>query len=47
MTHGEAANVVGVSPKTVQRRLNRGLALLSEHLSDLVPGTQEIPGDPA
>jgi RNA polymerase sigma factor (sigma-70 family) len=35
MTHTEAADVIGVSPKTVQRRLNRGLMLLTEQLSDL------------
>ena len=35
MTHAEAADVVGVSPKTVQRRLNRGLVLLTKELSDL------------
>ena len=37
MTQGEAAEVLGVSPKTVQRRLNRGLLLLSEKLTDLQP----------
>ena len=37
MTHGEAAEVLGVSPKTVQRRLNRALHLLSDCLSDLQP----------
>ena len=35
MTHAEAADVIGASPKTVQRRLNRGLMLLTEQLSDL------------
>lgn len=37
MTHAEAADVVGVSEKTVQRRLNRGLLLLAERLGDLRP----------
>jgi RNA polymerase sigma-70 factor (ECF subfamily) len=37
MTHPEAANVLGVSAKTVQRRLNRGLVLLAEQLGDLRP----------
>jgi RNA polymerase sigma-70 factor (ECF subfamily) len=37
MTHAEVAAVVGVSVKTVQRRLNRGLVLLAESLSDLRP----------
>lgn len=33
----EAAEVLGISPKTVQRRLNRGLLLLSHALRDLEP----------
>jgi RNA polymerase sigma-70 factor (ECF subfamily) len=37
MTQAEAADVLGVSPKTVQRRLNRGLMILSEKLGDLQP----------
>jgi RNA polymerase sigma-70 factor (ECF subfamily) len=37
LTQSEAANVVGVSPKTVQRRLNRALLLLAEELDDLRP----------
>jgi RNA polymerase sigma factor (sigma-70 family) len=37
LTHGEAAEVLGVSAKTVQRRLNRGLRLLTERLGDLGP----------
>ncbi len=37
LTHAEAAEVLGVSPKTVQRRLNRGLLLLAEQLDDLRP----------
>jgi RNA polymerase sigma-70 factor (ECF subfamily) len=37
LTHPEAAEVLGVSPKTVQRRLNRSLVLLAEQLDDLRP----------
>ena len=37
MTQAEAAGLLGVSTKTIQRRLNRGLVLLSETLSDLRP----------
>ena len=37
LTHTEAADLLGVSAKTVQRRLNRGLMLLSEKLGDLKP----------
>ena len=37
MTQTEAASLVGVSLKTIQRRLNRGLVLLSEMLADLRP----------
>jgi RNA polymerase sigma-70 factor (ECF subfamily) len=37
LTYAEAADVVGVSPKTVQRRLNRALLLLAEQLDDLRP----------
>jgi RNA polymerase sigma factor (sigma-70 family) len=35
MTHAEAADLLGVSDKTTQRRLNRALVLLDEQLSDL------------
>jgi len=35
MTHNEAADVLDVSPKTVQRRLNRGLVMLAKKLADL------------
>jgi RNA polymerase sigma-70 factor (ECF subfamily) len=38
MTQTEAAEVLGVSPATVKRRLNRGLRLLTEKLGDLRPG---------
>ncbi len=37
MTQPEAAAVLGVSAKTVQRRLNRGLLLLANELADLKP----------
>jgi RNA polymerase sigma factor (sigma-70 family) len=37
LTHAEAAELLGVAPKTVQRRLDRGLRLLTERLSDLGP----------
>jgi len=38
MTHGDAAAVLGVSSKTVQRRLNLALRLLVQKLRDLRPG---------
>jgi RNA polymerase sigma-70 factor (ECF subfamily) len=37
LTHGEAAEVLGVSAKTVQRRLNRSLVLLVKELDHLRP----------
>jgi len=37
LTQAEAAQVLGVSAATVNRRLNRGLELLAEVLSDLRP----------
>src|SRR6516225_7648662 len=40
LTHSEAAAVVGVSDKTVQRRLNRARLLLAERLADLQPGVR-------
>jgi RNA polymerase sigma-70 factor (ECF subfamily) len=40
MTQAEAADVMGVSLKTIQRRLNHGVFLLSETLADLEPGGQ-------
>jgi RNA polymerase sigma-70 factor (ECF subfamily) len=46
LTHGEAAAVVGVSPKTVQRRLNRARLLLAERLEDLRPDTLGGPEGP-
>jgi RNA polymerase sigma-70 factor (ECF subfamily) len=45
MTQSEAAEVLDVSPKTIQRRLNRGLVLLADKLGDLVPAP--APSDPA
>ena len=38
LSYAEAAELLGVVPKTVQRRLDRGLRLLTERLSDLGPG---------
>jgi RNA polymerase sigma-70 factor (ECF subfamily) len=35
LTHDEAADLLGVVPRTVQRRLDRGLRLLTERLGDL------------
>ncbi len=37
LTQGQAAEVLGVSAKTVQRRLNRSLVLLARQLEDLRP----------
>ena len=43
LTQPEAAEVLGVSAKTVQRRLNRGRLLLAEQLADLRPdGTRAV-----
>jgi RNA polymerase sigma factor (sigma-70 family) len=39
LAHAEVAMVVGVSEKTVQRRLNRARILLAERLADLRPAT--------
>jgi RNA polymerase sigma-70 factor (ECF subfamily) len=44
MTQPEAAAVLGVSPKTVQRRLNRARLLLAEKLADLQP--TQVPSGP-
>jgi RNA polymerase sigma-70 factor (ECF subfamily) len=38
LTQAEAGEVLGVSCRTVQRRLNRGVLLLSQRLDDLRPG---------
>jgi RNA polymerase sigma-70 factor (ECF subfamily) len=43
LTQAEAAAVLGVSVMTVNRRLNRGLKLLTEALGDLRP-TGHVPG---
>ena len=48
LTQAEAAAVVGVSEKTVQRRLNRARLLLAEQLADLRPAPSSEatpPGD--
>jgi RNA polymerase sigma factor (sigma-70 family) len=37
MTHTEASQILGVTPLTVKRRLNRGLRLLAKQLGDLQP----------
>ena len=38
LTYAEAAELIGVASKTVQRRLDRGLQHLTERLGDLGPG---------
>ena len=43
MTQVEAAEVLGVSPKTVQRRLIRSLSLLTSQLADLHPIPRQTP----
>jgi RNA polymerase sigma-70 factor (ECF subfamily) len=43
LTQAEAAQVLGVSAMTVNRRLNRGLELLAEALGDLRPD-ENMPG---
>ena len=45
LTHGEAAAVVGVSEKTVKRRLKRARLLLAERLADLRPDTSDGPDE--
>lgn len=42
MSHSEAAEVIGVSNKTIQRRLNRCLILLAEQLGDLLGSTADL-----
>lgn len=44
MTQPDAARVLGVSSKTVQRRLNRGLMMLAEQLGDLQRSAPALPG---
>jgi RNA polymerase sigma factor (sigma-70 family) len=46
LTQAEAAGVVGVSEKTVQRRLNRARLLLAERLADLRPVASGVPPEP-
>ncbi len=46
LTHAEVAMVVGVSEKTVQRRLNRARLLLAERLADLRPAASCEPTSP-
>jgi len=46
LTHAQAATVIGVAEKTVQRRLNRARFLLAERLVDLRPGTSREPPPP-
>jgi RNA polymerase sigma-70 factor (ECF subfamily) len=44
LTYDEAAELLGVVPRTVRRRLDRGLRLLTERLGDLGPTAR--PTDP-
>jgi RNA polymerase sigma factor (sigma-70 family) len=37
LTHPEASEILGVSTKTIQRRLNRSLVLLTQELEDFRP----------
>jgi len=46
LTHAEAAAVVGISERTVQRRLNRARLLLAEQLADLRPAASSEPTRP-
>jgi RNA polymerase sigma-70 factor (ECF subfamily) len=46
LTQTEAAGVLSVSAKTVQRRLNRALLLLEERLTDLRPPASSARTDP-
>ena len=46
LTHAEAAAVVGVSEKTVQRRLHRARLLLAERLNDLRQALASEPTSP-
>jgi RNA polymerase sigma-70 factor (ECF subfamily) len=47
LTQPEAAEVLGVGLRTVQRRLSRALVLLSEALSDLRPPEHPEPPPPS
>jgi RNA polymerase sigma-70 factor (ECF subfamily) len=40
LTQAQAARILGVSTMTVNRRLNRGLRLLTEQLADLCPSAK-------
>ena len=40
LTYAEAAELLGVAPRTVQRRLDRGPQFLTERLGDLGPGAR-------
>jgi RNA polymerase sigma factor (sigma-70 family) len=44
LTQAEAAELLEISAKTVQRRLNRGLLLLAQQLDDLRPDVERPPG---
>ena len=46
LTHAEAATVVGVSVKSVQRHLSRARLLLAERLADLRPAPYCKPTPP-
>jgi RNA polymerase sigma-70 factor (ECF subfamily) len=46
LTYGEVAAVIGISEKTVQRRLNRARLLLAEQLADLLPAASGEPLEP-
>jgi RNA polymerase sigma factor (sigma-70 family) len=44
LTQAESATILGVSTKTVQRRLNRSLLLLAKQLRDLQPAAPQSAG---
>lgn len=46
LTHPEAAALLQVAEKTIQRRLRRGLLLLTESLHELVAGDELDAGEP-
>lgn len=46
LNKSEAADIVGVSAKTMQRRVNRALLLLSEEVGDLRPPREEVAPQP-
>jgi RNA polymerase sigma factor (sigma-70 family) len=45
LTQPEAAEILGISESTLQRRLKRGVVLLTEQLSDLEPSIAPPAGD--